>query len=256
MVNDTGTVGVPGEAGGTPPMSFVQRLFGVYFEPKKTFEDINRKGTWMGMFIVLAVLGMAMAYVINVRVDRETRIRQGLEMSPIKLSEEQKETAVQQALSRPPGVTERFGFVAAPITILIFYAILAAAFLLVFVLMGAGITFKKSWTTSIWAMGPPSILLSLISLVLMYVKDPDKLQLDPTSNVASNLGFLISDQKAQPVLASFLSSIDIFSLWNIVLLSIGFAAASEHRVTTKKAAIGVIVLWAIWVLGKAGWKAI
>jgi hypothetical protein len=256
MENNPETSSPPAESAGEAQLNFLQRLIGIYFEPTKTFEDISRKGSWVAMFIVVSILAMASAYVVNLRIDRETRIRQSLEMSPIKLSDQQKETALKAAMEHPPGVMERFGFLAAPIGILIAYALMAAAFLLVFVLMGSGLTFKKTLTTTFWAMGPPGIIFSLVSIVLMYVKDPDKLELDPSMNVASNLGILIADQKAHPVLTSLLSSLDIFSLWNIVLLSIGFAAVSEHKLTTKKAATGVLMLWAIWVLGKAGWKAI
>ena len=256
MDNNPDDAGVPVEGTGGAQMNFVQRLTGMYFEPTKTFADINRKGSWLGIFIILGILGMCMTYAITARIDRETRIRKGLEMSPIKLSEEQKEAAVKAAIERPPGVMERFNYIFAPISILIMYAILAAVFLLIFVLMGGGLTFKKSWTVSFWAMGPPGIIMSVLSFVLMYVKDPDKLELDPTSNVASNLGFLVTDQKAHPVLASLLSSIDVFSFWSIALLSIGFAAVSDRKLTTKKAATGVLILWAVWVMGKAGWKAI
>jgi hypothetical protein len=252
MEDNPETAGPPAEGTGEAQMNFVQRLTGMYFEPTKTFEDIRRKGSWVGMFLILSVLGMGMAYVINVKIDRETRIRKGIEMMPIKLTEEQ----IQAAIARPPGVMERFGFLMAPINVAIAYLIIGAAFLLVFLLMGAGLTFKKSLTASFWGMGPPGIVFSVLGIVLMYLKDPDKLELDPSSNVASNLGILVADTKAHPVLASLLSSLDIFSLWNIVLLSIGFAALSDHKLSTKKAATGVMILWAVWVLGKAGWRAI
>jgi hypothetical protein len=256
MENNQEAASLPTGDSGAAQMSFAQRLTGVYFEPKKTFEDINRKGSWLGIFVIISVLAMAMSYVTSIKIDRETRIRKGLEMSPIKLSDEQKETAVKTALSNPPGVMERFGFVFAPISIMIMYLILAAVFLLIFVLMGAGINYKKSLTISFWAMAPPGILMMLLSIILMFVKDPEKLELDPSLNLVSNLGFLISDHKANPVLASLLSSIDLFSAWSIVLLSLGFAAISSGKLTTKKAAIGILILWAIWVFGKAGWKAI
>jgi len=256
MENNPDVTGVPVEGAGAAQMNFIQRLAGVYFEPTKTFEDINRKGSWLGIFIILSILGMAMSYVANLRIDRETRIRQGIEMSPIRLSEEQKEAAVKAATEHPPGIMERFGFVFAPISVLVLNLILAAAFLLMFVLMGGGLTYKKSLTVSFWAMAPPGIIMSLVSVVLMFVKDPDKLQIDPSSNVASNLGILVADQKAHPVLASLLTSIDLFSFWSIALLSIGFAAVSDRKMTIKKAATGVLILWAIWVLGKAGFKAI
>ena len=96
-------------------MNFAQRLAGVCFEPAKTFEDINRKSTWLGIFIIMSILGMAMSYAMNARMDRRNRIRKSMEMLPIHLSEEQ----IQQAIARPPSVMEKFGFVFAPIGILI-----------------------------------------------------------------------------------------------------------------------------------------
>ncbi len=256
MENNPEQAGGTAEAAGAEPMNFVQRLTGAYFEPKKTFDDISRRGGWLAMFILVSILTGAVSYVSTVRIDRETRIRKSFEMSPIKIPEEQKETLVKQQLERPPGFMERFGFVFAPVGVIILYLILAAVFLLMFVLMGGGLNFKKSLTISIWGMAPPGIIMTLLSILFMYVKDPDKLELDPSLNVASNLGILISDPKAHPALASLLGAVDVFSIWSIALLSIGFAAASGGKLTTKKASIGVLIPWAVYVLGRAAWKAI
>ncbi len=253
--SNPGTSGAQADAAAAPT-SFAQRLIGIYFEPTRTFAEVSRNRSWLGIFIILAVLAMGMSYVLNTRIDRETRIRKSLEMSPIKIPEEKKEEVVKAALEREPGIMERFNFVFAPISIFVIYLIVAAALLLVFVLMGAGLTFKDTLTVSWWGMGPPGIIFTVLSIVLMYLKDPDKLELDPSMNVASNLGILVADHKAHPVLASLLSSIDVFTFWSIALLSIGFAAFSNGKLTTKKAATSVIGLWLLWVLGKAGYRAI
>ena len=55
---------------------------------------------------------------------------------------------------------------------------------------------------------------------------------------------------------SLFSSIDLFSLWTIILLAIGFAAMSEKKLTPGKAATPIVVLWLIWVLLKMGFWAI
>ncbi len=256
MENTPGGATAPEAGAETARMNFAQRLAGIYFEPTKTFADINRKGSWLGIFIIMSLVYMGMSYTTTIRIDRETRLLKGFEMSPIKLSEEQKQAALKAALEKPPGFMERFSYLFTPVGLIITYLILAAVFLLIFVLMGAGITFKKSLSVAFWAMGPPAIIFGLLNILVLFVKDPDKLEVDPTLNVASNLGVLVSDQKAHPVLASMLSSMDVFSFWDIALLSIGFAAVSEGKLTAKKAATGVLVLWAVWVLGKAGFKAI
>jgi hypothetical protein len=241
--------------GATPAqMSFAQRVGSVWFEPTKTFEDINRKPTWLGIFIILSILGMAMSYTLNARVDRETRIRKSMEMVPI-LSEEQKQQALQRALAQPASPFETYGFVAVPVVVLVTNFVLAAIFLLAFMLRGVSLPYKKSLSISYWAMAPPSIVVQLLAILFMLVRDPDTLELNPLKNVASNLGILVSE-KAHPVVNSLLGSIDIFSIWTIVLLSIGFAAVSDRKLTAKKSATIVVLLWVVLILVKAGWSAL
>jgi hypothetical protein len=235
-------------------MSFAQRVGSVWFEPTKTFEDVNRKPTWLGVFIILSILTMAMSYTLNTRVDRETRIRKSMEMLPI-LSEEQRQQALQQALARPASPFETYGFAAAPVGILVTYFVIGAIVLLAFMLRGVSLPYKKSLSISYWAMAPPSIVTMLLAILFMFVRDPDTLELNPAKNVASNLGILVSE-KAHPVVNSLLSSIDIFSIWTIVLLSIGFAAVSDRKLTAKKSATIVILVWVVWILVKAGWSAL
>ena len=150
---------------------------------------------------------------------------------------------------------ERYGFVLSPVGVLVQFFALAAIFLLGFILTGVSIPYKKTLSVSYWAMAPPSMVGMLLAISFMFVRDPDTLELNPMKNVASNLGLLVSE-KAHPVLNSLLGSIDIFSLWAIILLSIGFAAVSNRKLTPKKSATMVIVLWGLWVLAKAGYFAL
>jgi len=69
----------------------------------------------------------------------------------------------------------------------------------------------------------------------------------------SNLGFLV-DRHVNPALHSIARSLDIFGIWMLVLLVIGFAAAAN--VPRRKAAILIGSLWAVLVLGKAAWAVI
>src|SRR3974377_1000159 len=82
----------------TAGLSFMQRLVGVYVEPQKTFEDIGRRGGWLGIFLIIAVLASGMTYILQTRMDRETYMRKALEMSPFtsRLSEEQKQAIISQ----------------------------------------------------------------------------------------------------------------------------------------------------------------
>ncbi len=242
--------GSPQEAG----MNFGQRLAGMYVEPRATYQDIDRRGGWVGIFLLICAFATASIYVLTSRMDHETYMRKALQMNPMtrNLSDEQ----VQQVLNRPQSAFQRYStFVFAPIGMLVSYLVMAAALLVVFLIMGAAVTFKKSLAVMIWGLAPPALVVTVLGIIFMYVKDPDALELDPSKNIASNLGLLVSD-RAHPVLASLLGSIDVFSAWSIALLAIGFSTISHGKLTTGKAAVGVMIPWLVWVLGKAGFAAL
>jgi len=244
---------VPPEPVG-PRMNVVQRLVGMYTSPQETFEDVNRAGSWLPIYIVIAVLVATVAYLPQVRMDHETYMRKALESNPMtkNMSEEQ----IKQIVDRPPSAFQKYSspFIAAGI-VLVVYIVCAACLLLVFVLMGSALNFKKSLAVTIWGMAPPGIIGVLLAILFMFVKDPDTLEIDASANVASNLSMLVS-KKEHAVLHSFLGSIDIFSLWTIILLSIGFSVASGGKLSRGKAAAGVVSLWALYVALKLGFNAI
>ena len=243
----------PSESG-EPQKNFIQRLSGVYFEPSAAFQDINRKSTWLGMFLLVSAFVVGSLYVLTTRMDYETYLRKAMQMSPMtrNLSEEQ----IQAITSRSQSAVQRYStMVFAPVGVLATYLAIAAVFLVAFIMMGVSIRFKKSLAVTVWGMGPPALVSSLLGIIVMFIKDPDTLELDASSNLASNLGLLVT-AKEKPVLASLLSSIDLFSFWTIALLSIGFAAASNRKLSAGQAAGVVVVVWGIWVLGKAGFAAL
>jgi hypothetical protein len=234
------------------PLSVGGRLGNIVFEPGKTFADIDRKPTWLGVFILMSVLVMAASYTLMTRMDYETMLRKSMAMNPMtrNISEEQ----IQKILQAPRSNIQKYlGIVFAPVGILIEFFVVAGVFLLLFVLTGSSIPYKKILSVCYWAMAPPMAVVTILSIVFMFIKDPATMEMNPAANVASNLGaFGLVDEKAHAFLASILSSIDVFSAWTISLLSIGFASVSDRKLSAKKAAGAVLALWAAYVLGKAG----
>lgn len=233
-------------------MSFLERLSGIYTEPARTFRSIDRRPAWLGIFLIVCAMAIAVTYVLTTRMDRETMIRKQMQASSLariftqNLTEEQ----LQAAASRPETAFERYG---RPVFIVlgafVTYAILAGIFLLLVTVMGASMPFKKSLAVTLWSFGPPGIVVSILSVIFMLVKDPQTLDVNPVGNVVSNLGPLVS-QAEHPKLASLLSSVDLFSIWTIALLALGLAACSRGKLTPRKAATGVVVLWLLYVAGK------
>jgi len=248
---------------GTAQMSFFQRLSGIYFEPAKTFEDISRKRSWLGMLVLVSIVTIGANYTLMYRMDPADAAVKGLAViKPIMkkfVSADQlaqmEEQAAQRA-SQPRGFLAKHSqIVTTPIVLFVTYVIFATIFLLVFLATGAGISFRKALAVTIWGTGPPAIVVTLLGILFMFVKNPADLDIVPAYNVVSNLGALV-DFVTHPVQNSLLSSIDLFSIWTIVLLSLGFAAVSEKKLTARKAAIPIVGLWILWVLLKMGFWAI
>jgi hypothetical protein len=248
---------------GVPQMGFIQRLTGIFFEPGKTFEDISRKRSWFGIFLILCIVSLGANYALQSRMDPSDAARKGFAMSKPFLkkmmSAEQIDKAEEQVAaqaSQPRTLWAKISpIVLTPVMVYLTYLLLAAIFLLVFMMTGASISFKKAFTVAVWGMGAPGILVTLLSLLFIFVKNPADLEIAPVYNVVSNLGML-ADPATRPVLNSLLSSIDLVSIWTIFLLAVGFAAMSEKRLTVAKAATPVVVLWIFWVLLKLGFWSI
>jgi hypothetical protein len=248
---------------GAAQMSFFQRLAGIYFEPAKTFADISRKRSWVAMLVLVSIVTIGANYTLMYRMDPADAAVKGLAMfKPVMkkfLNADQlaqmEDQAAKQA-SQPRGFLAKYSqIVTTPIMLSVTYVIFAAIFLLAFLATGAGISFRKAFTVTIWGTGPPAIVLTLLGILFMFVKNPADLEVVPVYNVVSNLGALV-DFVTHPVLNSLFSSIDLFSIWTIVLLSLGFAAVSEKKLTARKAAIPVVCLWVLWILLKMGFWAI
>jgi hypothetical protein len=69
--------------------------------------------------------------------------------------------------------------------------------------------------------------------------------------LASNPGAFLSDDAAR-WLTALLSSLDIFTIWTVVLLAIGFGVADTKKLSFSKAFTVVLLIWLFGVACKVG----
>ncbi|MGZ5473791.1 MAG: YIP1 family protein, partial [Thermoanaerobaculia bacterium] len=131
------------------------------------------------------------------------------------------------------------------------WAVLALILFGAFRLMGADVGYKQALSATLYAWVPLT-LFSILSTIVIVMRG----NVDPThmaTIVKSNPAFLV-DMQAQPVLYSLLASFDVFTIWTIVLLVFGFAAASKFS-RAKSAAI-IVSLWIVMLVIKVGFAAL
>jgi len=227
------------------PLSEPQRLVDTFIAPSKTFTDLRRNASWWAPFLISLVVSVIFVSVVDQKVGfrkvvenqlrAQTKQAQRIENLPA----DQREKAMQQQVGFTKGFS--YGF---PVVLLIWNAIVAAVlFATLKFAASAAIKFKTVFALVIYA-GLPGILkalLAVLSLVAGVSSDGFTFQ----NPVATNPGYFL-DPASSPVLYSLLTSLDIFTIWTLVLGAIGIACVSEVKAGTAFAVVfgwfGVLVL--------------
>lgn len=236
----------PGETPATPVSAF-QRIVGTFFSPVRTLQSIAaRPGYILPLALWIAASLLVSAFMLP-RMDYEGMTRSRLEKSGQTLSEDRIQAQVAMQKRIAPKITLAIGALAPILITLLVTLVYWAAFKA----FGWDFTFPQGVGVTAHAF-LPGVLGALILLPVLASKD----LIDPQNMsdlLRSNLGFLI-ERKSAPAVHSLLGSLDLFAIWSMILLTIGYASAAR---VSRKAAGGVVVaLWALYVLGKAGLAAL
>ena len=208
-------------------MGEFSRLTGVFFEPSKTFADIAQRPSWIVpmALVILASLVMMVAFTQHVGVDR--MIRQQLENNPrtAQMAPEQRERAIEMG-SKFAGVTMYLG----PLVGVPLYDLIVAGVLMGIVagILSAPVKFKQAFAVVCYA-GLPGVISAALTTAVMFLKKPE--DFDIQHALAFNLGALMDPQTSAKFLHSVATSMDLFTIWGILLMAIGFKAAGGQRLS-------------------------
>lgn len=224
---------------GPKPNSF-QRIIGVLFSPDATFASIARKPDWVVPLVLLLIVSLAAGVIMAPRIDFGSATREAMEQNK-NMKQEQIDRAVKMTSSIAKVMTYL-----SPVLSLIGLLIISGVLLLAFRLFGGEGDFKQAFSVVCYS-SIPTIIKSVVTLIIIVVKGGIIPATMLATLVRSNLGFLV-DMKTNPMAFALLSSIDIFSIWFLALLIIGFAYVS--RLSKAKSAVIVISLWIVVCLIK------
>lgn len=230
--------------------SELARLTGVVWEPGTTFPDIAARPRWWPPLAIVIVLSLVFMYSFSQHVGWDRFMRQQMETNPRmqQLDPAQRE----QAMTRGAQFAPIMGYVGAVVGFPVMTLIAAGAFLFVFrILLGADLTFRQVFAVYCYAL-VPTILSSVISLAVLFLKDPD--QYDLQNPAMTNIGAFLDPLNTPKWLHSLASSIDVFTIWVLILLATGLAAASR-KISWGSSLSAVLGTWVVYVLAKAGWAA-
>jgi Yip1 domain len=234
----------------TPPPadgrdSALRRLIGVFVSPSRTFAAIAARPTWILPVAVTAGLGLPLSELILSRMD--WRALATKQMASRHLTEAQIEQALP-TMRRVGWIIGDVVAVAAPFVVTLLVALVLWGACQAF---GWEVRFPQSLGVTAHAFFPAT-LASLALLAVLWNRDtidPERVR----DVLHTNPGFLF-DPGTDKVLHGLAASLDLFSLWAMVLLVLGLSFAAK----ASRARMAVLVgsLWLLFVLGKAGFTAL
>jgi hypothetical protein len=233
------------------PINHFGRLIGVFVSPKRTFASIAERPSWLAPLVLLVVLGTAVGALLNTKMNWGEYIRHKAEENSrfSQLSEEQKDQAVAGQIKFWSNFSYGAAVVAVPILTLFYALIYWGAFNL---FSGAGLRYGAAFGITTHAFLPTAIanILALIILPLKSYGD-----VDPENVVATSLRAYLPDG-APKALVALGGSLELFWIWFLALVAIGFAAANPKKIKPA-ASFGIVFgIWAVWVLAKVAWALI
>ena len=233
-----------------PPMSGLQKVTGIFYEPTRVFRNLRAHPHWLAAFLVIAVVNAVYAAAFVQRLTPERIVdytMEKLEQSPLKPPPERMAQAKENALEQAKQPIQRVETAAKSfVGVFVFVAFVAAFALLGVLAFGGRINFWQVFAAIFYAYLPIAVIQKLLSLVILYVKDPDSVHpiLGQETLVQDNLGVLFSPAD-HPVLFVLGSAIGVLSFYGLWLRATGLANAGQK--VSSSAAWGVSIT--LWVLG-------
>ncbi len=245
----------PGSEAQAPGLSQMQRVTNTFSAPSKTFEDIKRgnKSWWMPYLITCVCVYILFA-AISIKVGWQQTADNVIRMDPkaeermAQAPPEQRETINKWTVYSMQGT-----FIAMPVIILVAVAVGSL------VLWGT-INFAfggKAKYGSIFAVymfaGLPRIIESLLGAIVLFVgATPESFNLK--NPAPTNLGAFLNPVETNKALYSFATSLNVITIWFLVLLAIGIATVAG--VKRSAGYIAVFGWWILIVLISVGYAAI
>ena len=231
-----------------PALSETQRIVNTFIAPSRTFTDLRRNPRWWAPWIVLAIAFVAFIAVIDQKVGFD-QIARTMTANSSRAAQTEQLPPDQRAqqYERIARFTRVLSY-ASPVTTLIVYLIVAAVLMGTFRFgAGADIDYKTSLAIVMYSALPFFVSALLGILSLSAGANPESFNLN--NPVASNPAYFM-DMAGNKFFYTLASALDVFVIWCIVLMAIGFARNSKLRVGT---CFTVIASWyLLWKMIAAG----
>jgi hypothetical protein len=222
-----------------PALSQGARIIDTFIAPSKTFTDLRRSASWWAPWILISIFSLVFIYAMGKQVGFE-QISKNQVAHSSRADQFDKLPADQQAKQIQLS-SKIVGFFAygSPVLILFYVLIETLALWLTFKLVaGAETSFGQAYAISIYA-GLPGIIGAVLGTISLFAGvNPEGF--DINNPVGTNLAYYLDPETTGKFLRGMASSLDVLSIWTIVLIGIGYACTSKVKRTN---AILIVAAW-------------
>jgi hypothetical protein len=225
------------------PLSQGSRIVNTIIAPTKTFDDLRRSASWWAPWVLMAIISLLFSATMARYVGFEQISKNQIARSS-RADQFEKLPASQQAQQiRISVLITRYISYAYPLLMLLIFVIMAAVLMGTFNLAaGAAVKFKVALAIVIYS-SLPGILGALLGIVSVLVGGMtgtlDREAFNITNPVATNVAYFM-DPGGNRFLYALLTGVDVFVIWTITLMGIGFACNSKVK---RGTAIWIVVGW-------------
>ena len=215
------------------PLNLWQRIVGILWGgPRKTFEDIIAAPKLTGIIILLLGISLLLAILVLPKMKEFTLLTLQNLPNAASMPASAASTAVTAAT-----VAVLAGSIAAP---LITWLILAALLSLFNSLTGGKASFKTLFSICVYSYLP--VMIASIIKSGLIISSPARNMRD----ISTSLALFLPVVKIGDRLYMFLSQIDPFLIWSLVLLALGSSLAI--KAAFKKTAVYIGALWVLYII--------
>jgi hypothetical protein len=229
-------------------LSAVARVLNTFIAPSKTFSDIKRDASWWVPWLLLSLVTSCFLYLVHVKVGGEAQVNYRMshasfmERATQQMTPEQKQQMIDNQVR-----SEGRSFYWTPLSNLIGGLVFAPLLMLTFnFLFDAQVKFKWALAIVFYGWLPKILLLGLSMIALTVGVEPEGF--DVENPIASHLGVILGSNTDHRFYYHLLSVVDVFSIWCMFLMGLGFATVSAKKISTGSAVTAVAVWWLVFIL--------
>lgn len=239
-----------------PSLSQMERVVDTFTAPSKTFTDIkNGHKSWWLPFVIMCVLGYVFFAVVFTKIGMQQVVDNQMKLASAAQQERMANmTPEQKAMNNKISLYITEGAFAAGPVFTIIIGLIVALVLWGTINFAFGGKAQFGSVLSVWMYSMlPGLFKVLLGIIVMYAgAAPESFNIRNFS--PTNAGAFLDPASTNKALYALASSIDIVTIWCLVLMGIGLAIVAG--VKRSAGYIAVFGWWLVIILFSVGWAAI